>query len=172
MHKDQFAIPGSRSKARCLPTLAKPHRARGFACPKPLASPRTPRRSRNPRWLMKQIGYTQDSHPCSTFEPRHPCLGYANLQQRQRRLRRGNWCNSAIIALLEIAYISAEIRLFSRHRITCAKALPRCKAEALQKHSLVAFILIKINTPLKPSLGLTSMTVSLVCGHIDVQTSR
>ncbi len=27
--------------------------------------------------------------PCSTFEPRHPCLGYADLQQRQRRLRRG-----------------------------------------------------------------------------------
>ncbi len=57
--------------------------------------------------------------PCSTFEPRHPCLGYANLQQRQRRLRRGNWCNSAIIALLEIAYIPTDIRLFPRHRRNC-----------------------------------------------------
>ncbi len=88
-----------------------PHRARGFACPKPLASPRTPRRSRNPRWLMKQIGYTQDSHPCSTFEPRHPCLGYANLQQRQRRLRRGNWCNSVRTNLFEVTYMPADIHL-------------------------------------------------------------
>ncbi len=68
---------------------------------------------------MKQIGYTQDSPPCSTFEPRHPCLGYANLQQRQRRLRRGNWCNSVIIALLEIADRPTDIRLFSRHRRDC-----------------------------------------------------
>ncbi len=57
--------------------------------------------------------------PCSTFEPRHPCLGYANLQQRQRRLRRGNWCNSAIIALLEIAYIPTDIHPFSRRRWNC-----------------------------------------------------
>ena len=95
-----FTAFGIKShNSRCASGLkswcSTPHRARGFACPKPLASPRTPRRSRNPRWLMKQIGYTQDSHPCSTFEPRHPCLGYANLQQRQRRLRRGNWCNSS-----------------------------------------------------------------------------
>ncbi len=57
--------------------------------------------------------------PCSTFELRHPCLGYANLQQRQRRLQRGNWCNSAKITLLEITYITTEIRPFSRHRRNC-----------------------------------------------------
>ncbi len=49
--------------------------------------------------------------PCSTFEPRHPCLGYANLQQRQRRLRRGNWCNSVRTNLFEVTYMPADIHL-------------------------------------------------------------
>ncbi len=41
--------------------------------------------------------------PCSTFEPRHPCLGYANLQQRQRRLRRG--IGAILLALSNLKHL-------------------------------------------------------------------
>ena len=41
------------------------------------------------------------------------------LRQRLSATPRGIWCNSAIIALLEIAYIPTDIRLFPRHRWNC-----------------------------------------------------
>ncbi len=47
------------------------------------------------------------------------CLGYANLQQRQRRLRRGYWCNSVRTNLFEAIYMPADIHLISRHRRNC-----------------------------------------------------
>ncbi len=43
--------------------------------------------------------------PCSTFEPRHPCLGYANLQQRQRRLRRG--ISATLLVLSSLKYLKS-----------------------------------------------------------------
>ena len=75
-----FTVFGIKShNSRCASSLkswcSTPHRARGFACPKPLASPRTPRRSRNPHWLMKQIGYTQDSPNASMHNGQLPFLG-------------------------------------------------------------------------------------------------
>ncbi len=81
---------------------------------------------------MKQIGYTQDSHPCSTFEPRHPCLGYANLQQRQRRLRRGigailpqQCCLILLIYLQTYTY-------FPRHRRNCDLPSPGWRGRAYE----------------------------------------
>ena len=50
---------------------------------------------------------------------RHPCLSHVICANGFRRHRGGSRCNSAIIMLFDIAYISADIRLFSKHRRDC-----------------------------------------------------
>ncbi len=90
------------------------YRLAPFPNPQRPATQRTPPCAYDANSLPRQTLIPDSTGAASASMPR-----YAIVINALRPLRAGGRCNSAIIALLEIAYMPTEIRPYSRHRRNC-----------------------------------------------------